>query len=83
MAETETRDGIARVIRIELRKQTGDNCLDNATLESLGLDSLDCIELAMDLEKEFDRDLPDEFCPVPSDTVADVIGKTARHWNFR
>lgn len=75
-----TRDEIARVVRTELRKQTGDNCPDNATLNELGLDSLDAIELAMDLEKEFERDIDDVFCPVPSDTVADIIGKVARHW---
>ena len=75
-----SRDEIARVVRIELRKQTGDDCPDNATLDSLGLDSLDTIELVMDLEKDFDRDIHDEFCPVPSDTVADAVHKIARGW---
>lgn len=43
-----------------------------ATLDSLGLDSLDAVELAMTLEEEFGRTINDENC-TPDTTVGELI----------
>ena len=44
----------------------------DSTFESLGIDSLDIVELIMDLEEEFDLQIPDEDLPKVS-TVQDIV----------
>jgi acyl carrier protein len=43
--------------------------VDNALVEDLGCDSLDIVEVAMELEEHFDISIPDEF-----DKTARTIG---------
>jgi len=33
---------------------------DNTTIGAIGADSLDCVEMGLELEEEFDVELPDE-----------------------
>ena len=42
-------------------------------VEDLGADSLDIVELIMDLEQEFNIEIPDEELPKVQ-TVADIVG---------
>ena len=42
-------------------------------IDDLGADSLDIVELIMDLEQEFNIEIPDEELPKVQ-TVADIVG---------
>lgn len=52
-------DGIKTIIAQQLSKDKKD-IQDNATLESLGMDSLDRVEVVMKIEEEFGVELSDE-----------------------
>jgi acyl carrier protein len=51
---------------------------DAATLDSLGLDSLDAIEIAMALEDEFGFEVPDSDEPTTETRVGQLIDYTTR-----
>ena len=46
---------------------------ESRLIEDLHADSLDIVELVMDLEQEFDAEIPDEDLP-KMQTVADILG---------
>jgi len=50
-----------------------EDVLPTTTLEQLGMDSLDVIELAMELEEEFDILIPDEYVESWGVIIQDVI----------
>ena len=63
------RDIIEKELGVEREKLT-----DGASfIEDLGADSLDIVELVMELEKEFNIDIPDEDAEKLR-TVGDAIG---------
>lgn len=70
VAET-LRDRVVRVVREHLA--TSAEITDDATLESLGADSLDKVELVMALEEEFEIMISDENAD-----GADTIGKLVK-----
>jgi acyl carrier protein len=47
---------------------------DNTTILQLGADSLDCIEIGLELEEEFDIELPDDALTVDTDKEAVTVG---------
>lgn len=62
------REVIAEKLKVELSQVT-----DNANITNdLGADSLDTVDIIMDLEREFDVSIPDEETEKIS-TVADAI----------
>ena len=66
---------LEKVIAI-LREYKQDETLavtESSTFSELGFDSLDIVELIMDLEQEFNIEIPDEELPKVQ-TVADIVG---------
>jgi acyl carrier protein len=52
---------------------------DETTIQNLGADSLDCVEIGLELEEEFDIELPDNG--VTTDlTVGKVLGMVQERW---
>jgi acyl carrier protein len=51
---------------------------DDATEPSLGLDSLDAVEIATELEEAFDLVLPDEIDPADLRTLRDAMSLLTR-----
>ena len=51
---------------------------DDEAAESLGLDSLDAVEIATELEEEYDLVLPTEIDPLQMRTVRDVVALLER-----
>jgi acyl carrier protein len=51
---------VSRVVAEQLG-MAADQIQESATLESLGCDSLDIVEISMNLEEQFDISIPDEF----------------------
>lgn len=75
--------------REEVKKRVIELVMDKATLEDepiteesnlkdLGLDSLDCIELSIQLESEFEVVIPEEESE-KMNTVADAIDLVMKH----
>lgn len=74
------REEIKRKI-IELVETKGDEnaqITDDKPLKELGLDSLDCIELMIDVEREFDVEIPDEKSENVR-TIEDVVNIVIEH----
>ena len=67
--EQRVRDIIEKELGVEREKLTD----DASFIEDLGADSLDIVELVMELEKEFNIDIPDEDAEKLR-TVGDAIG---------
>jgi acyl carrier protein len=63
------RDIIAKQLDIDPAKIT----MESKLIEDLKADSLDIVELIMDLEQEFNVEIPDEELPNVK-TVADIVG---------
>jgi len=63
------RDIIEKELGVEREKLTD----DASFIDDLGADSLDIVELVMELEKEFNIDIPDEDAEKLR-TVGDAIG---------
>ncbi len=55
-----TFDRVKKVIAKRLDKSEDEITLEASFVEDLGADSLDVVELVMDLETEFEIDIPDE-----------------------
>lgn len=47
--------------------------MDSRLIDDLKADSLDIVELIMDLEQEFDVEIPDEELP-KIQTISDIVG---------
>ena len=56
--ESGVREVIARCM--DLRTDEVNN--DDLMMEDIGCDSIDCVEIVMDLEKEFSISIPDNEC---------------------
>jgi len=63
------RDIIAKQLDIE----AGTIKMESRLIDDLKADSLDIVELIMDLEQEFNIEIPDEELPKVQ-TVADIVG---------
>ena len=79
--------------REDIKKKIGEILLDHnwikpgeevherhSYMNDYGMDSLDCIELIMDLEKEYDISIPDDAAE-RMDTVARTIDYLHQHLN--
>ena len=56
--ESCVREIIAKVMRLK----TDEVKLDDLMKDGIGCDSLDCVEIVIELEKEFDISIPDNEC---------------------
>lgn len=63
------RDIIAKQLDIDVNTIT----MTSRLIDDLKADSLDIVELIMDLEQEFNIEIPDEELPKVQ-TVADIVG---------
>jgi acyl carrier protein len=67
--ENSVREIIAQVMRLEADEVK----LDNLMKDGIGCDSLDCVEIVIELEKEFDINIPDnEVDAVAGWTVSEL-----------
>lgn len=69
MSFEKVRDIISKQLDIEPSTIT----MESKLIDDLKADSLDIVELIMDLEQEFDVEIPDEELPKVQ-TVADIVG---------
>lgn len=56
----------------------GFNITNTSTWEDMGIDSLDKIELTMDLEDEFNLNIPDEVMVTYLESVEELVGYIER-----
>lgn len=56
--ENSVREIIAQVMRLETDEVKNDDLMK----DDIGCDSLDCVEIVLELEKEFDISIPDNEC---------------------
>lgn len=68
------REVISNVLGIE----SEDITMESSFIEDLGADSLDVVELIMDLQEEFDIEIPDEEAEKVQ-TVGDVVDYIKTH----
>ena len=61
------------IISKQLDIDAGTIKMDSRLIDDLKADSLDIVELIMDLEQEFNIEIPDEELPKVQ-TVADIVG---------
>ncbi len=69
MSFEKVRDIISKQLDIEPSTIT----MESNLIDDLKADSLDIVELIMDIEQEFDVEIPDEELPKVQ-TVADIVG---------
>ena len=65
----EVLESVAQIVAEQIGAQADRIAEGNALVEDLGCDSLDIVEIAMELEEHFDISIPDEF-----DKTARTIG---------
>lgn len=65
-------DRVRKLVAEHLDKIVAD-VTPESTIESLGADSLDQIEILMALEVEFDIEIPDDDFPLDGGSVADLV----------
>jgi acyl carrier protein len=63
---------------VETKSDENAQITDDKPLKELGLDSLDCIELMIDVEREFDVEIPDEKSENVR-TIEDVVNIVIEH----
>ena len=63
---------------VETKSDENAQITDDKPLKELGLDSLDCIELMIDVEREFDVEIPDEKSENVR-TIEDVVNIVIDH----
>lgn len=68
------RDIIARQLDLDPESIT----MESRLVEDLKADSLDVVELIMDMEQEFDMEIPDEELPKVQ-TVGDIVNYVEAH----
>lgn len=64
-------EGVARIVAEQIGMQVDGIKESNALVEDLGCDSLDIVEISMELEEHFDISIPDEF-DKKARTIGDV-----------
>ncbi|QQK76629.1 acyl carrier protein [Salicibibacter cibarius] len=72
MAETETLERVKKIVVDRLGVEESEVISEATFKDDLGADSLDVVELVMELEDEFDMEISDEEAEKIS-TVADVV----------
>ncbi|MDD3401102.1 MAG: acyl carrier protein [Eubacteriales bacterium] len=65
-------DRVCEIIAKQLDLETDEITMDSKLVDDLHADSLDIVELIMDLEQEFDVEIPDELLPQVQ-TVGDIV----------
>lgn len=80
MAETPIREQMRREIASDMGKEIAD-CTDSASIESLGGDSLDLLEVVMRLERAFDIDIPDS--DLGTDRIGALLDVAEKRYNRR
>lgn len=68
------REIIAKQLDVDAEKIT----MESKLIEDLKADSLDIVELIMDLEQEFDIEIPDDELPKVH-TVGDIVSYVEAH----
>lgn len=58
----EIESGVREVIARCMDLKTDEVKLDDLTKEDIGCDSIDCVDIVMELEKEYDINIPDNEC---------------------
>jgi acyl carrier protein len=66
-------DQVRDIIAKQLDIDAGTIKMESRLIDDLKADSLDIVELIMDLEQEFNIEIPDEELPKVQ-TVADIVG---------
>ena len=74
MVFEKVRDAIVAQLGCDAEKVTEDALL----IDDLKADSLDIVELVMDLEQEFDVEIPDEELPNVH-TIGDIVARLAEN----
>jgi len=64
---------IRKILADQLEIEESEITIDSNLVEELNADSLDIVELIMDLEQEFDISIPDEDLPKVV-SVKDIVG---------
>ena len=64
---------IRKIMADQLEIEENNITLDSNLVDDLNADSLDIVELIMDVEQEFDITIPDEDLPAVA-TVKDIVG---------
>ena len=54
--------GVREIIAQVMRLKTDEVKNDDLMKEDIGCDSIDCVEIVMELEKEYDINIPDNEC---------------------
>ena len=75
---TELGERIRAIVSDQLGVESGEIQADSKIADDLGADSLDVVELVMQLEDEFDIEVPDEAAESIR-TIADVERYVAEH----
>lgn len=78
MVTAEVGNRIRSIVSQQLGVEVSEIHADSSILDDLGADSLDVVELVMQLEDEFDIEVPDEEAQTIR-TVADVERYVASH----
>lgn len=65
-------DRVCEIIAKQLDLEKDEITRDSRLIDDLHADSLDIVELIMDLEQEFDIEIPDEMLPQVH-TVGDIV----------
>ena len=58
----EIESGVREIIAQDMDLRTDEVNNDDLMKEDIGCDSIDCVEIVMDLEKEFSISIPDNEC---------------------
>ncbi len=67
-----TFEKVRDIVVEQLGVEADEVALESTFIDDLGADSLDIVELIMDLEQEFDMEIPDEDLP-KIQSVDDII----------
>ncbi len=71
-------DKVRDIIAKQLDVDAADITMESKLVDDLKADSLDVVELIMDLEQEFDIEIPDEELPKVR-TVGDIVEYLEKH----
>lgn len=69
---------VCEIIAKQLDVDASSITLESKLVDDLKADSLDVVELIMDLEQEFDIEIPDEELPNVR-TVGDIVAYLSKH----